>query len=55
MLVSLFSGIAGNGWAYTWSGLDHVDWRYVNLQATAGTLWWPLSLTGVHLLHTANN
>jgi steroid 5-alpha reductase family enzyme len=39
-------------WAYTWSGLDHVDWRYVNLQATAGILWWPLSLTGVHLYPT---
>ena len=23
-------------WAYTWSGLDHVDWRYVNLQTKAG-------------------
>ncbi|MBT6890391.1 MAG: DUF1295 domain-containing protein, partial [Gammaproteobacteria bacterium] len=39
-------------WAYTWSGLDHVDWRYVNLQAKAGILWWPLSFTGVHLYPT---
>ena len=39
-------------WAYTWSGLDHVDWRYVNLQEKAGLLWWPLSFTGVHLYPT---
>ena len=39
-------------WAYTWSGLDHVDWRYVNLQTKAGMLWWPLSFTGVHLYPT---
>ena len=39
-------------WAYTWSGLDHVDWRYVNLQKKAGLLWWPLSFTGVHLYPT---
>ena len=39
-------------WAYNWSGLDHVDWRYVGLQAKAGILWWPLSFTGVHLLPT---
>lgn len=39
-------------WAYTWSGLDHVDWRYVNLQKRAGLLWWPLSFTGVHLYPT---
>ena len=39
-------------WAYTWSGLDHVDWRYVNLQIKAGLLWWPLSFTGVHLYPT---
>lgn len=39
-------------WAYTWSGLDHVDWRYVNLQAQSGVLWWPLSFAGVHLFPT---
>ena len=39
-------------WAYTWSGLEHVDWRYVNLQAQSGIFWWPLSFFGVHLMPT---
>ena len=39
-------------WAYGWTGLDHVDWRYVNLESLAGRLWWPLSFLGVHLFPT---
>ncbi len=39
-------------WAYTWRGLDHVDWRYVNLQSKSGIFWWPLSFAGIHLFPT---
>lgn len=37
---------------YTWRGLSHEDWRYVELREFAGPLWWPLSLLGVHLTPT---
>ncbi|MGM0578938.1 MAG: DUF1295 domain-containing protein [Myxococcota bacterium] len=36
-----------------WSGLRHEDWRYVDLRATTGRWWWPVSLLGVHLMPTA--
>ena len=43
--------LTGN-WLYTWRGLDHEDWRYVMLREQTGILWWPVSLTGVHLVPT---
>jgi steroid 5-alpha reductase family enzyme len=43
--------LTGN-WAYGWHGMRHEDWRYVNLAQTAGVLWWPLSLAGIHVFPT---
>ncbi|MEE4299511.1 MAG: DUF1295 domain-containing protein [Pseudomonadales bacterium] len=39
-------------WAWGWTGMDHEDWRYENLQQQAGVLWWPLSFAGIHLFPT---
>lgn len=36
-----------------WGGLGDEDFRYVELRARAGRLYWPLSLAGIHLLPTA--
>jgi steroid 5-alpha reductase family enzyme len=56
LMLALVIGLWGvrltANWAYTWSGLDHVDWRYINLQEQSGILWWPLSFAGVHLFPT---
>ncbi|MEL6344578.1 MAG: DUF1295 domain-containing protein [Myxococcota bacterium] len=35
-----------------WSGLDHEDWRYAGFREKVGIWYWPLSLTGFHLMPT---
>ncbi|MBW2267669.1 MAG: DUF1295 domain-containing protein [Deltaproteobacteria bacterium] len=39
-------------WTRGWTGLDHEDWRYVDIKAKTGALYWPASLFGIHLLPT---
>jgi len=39
-------------WARGWTGLHHEDWRYVEIRAKTGALYWPASLAGIHLLPT---
>lgn len=41
-----------HNWARGWQGLDHADWRYVDLQAKTGPLWWLVNLLGIHLMPT---
>lgn len=40
-------------WARGWEGLGHEDWRYVDLRARTGRLYWPVSLLGLHAFPTA--
>lgn len=40
-------------WARGWEGLHHEDWRYVDLRAKTGRLYWPVSLLGLHGFPTA--
>ena len=41
-------------WARGWSGLDHEDWRYVDLRNKAGRIgYWFVSLFGLHGMPTA--
>lgn len=41
-------------WARGWSGLDHEDWRYVDLRGKAGRVgYWFVSLFGLHGMPTA--
>ena len=35
-----------------WPGLVHEDWRYVNIRAFTGKLYWPASFLGIHLFPT---
>ena len=37
---------------YTWEGLEHQDWRYIELQSQSGLLWQPVNFLGIHLIPT---
>jgi steroid 5-alpha reductase family enzyme len=39
-------------WARGWTGLDHEDWRYVDLQHKTGRLYWLVSFSGIHVAPT---
>lgn len=39
-------------WAAGWRGLEHEDWRYVDLRRRAGRAYWLVSLLGIHLFPT---
>jgi len=41
-----------HNWARGWQGLDHADWRYVDLKNQTGALWWLVNLLGIHLMPT---
>ena len=39
-------------WAYTFHGLTHEDWRYVNLRKKSGSLYPIVNFFGIHLVPT---
>lgn len=39
-------------WWRGWTGLDHEDWRYLDLQEKCGPFYWPVSFAGIHLMPT---
>ncbi|WP_069806242.1 DUF1295 domain-containing protein [Thermogemmatispora onikobensis] len=39
-------------WARRWRGLEHEDWRYVDIRKNTGPWYWPVSLLGIHLMPT---
>ena len=41
-----------HNWARGWTGLDHEDWRYVDMRGTTGKGYWLTSLFGLHLFPT---
>ena len=41
-----------HNWARGWQGLDHEDWRYVDLRASTGPWWWLVNLLGIQLMPT---
>lgn len=51
-LVSWWGVRLTYNWIRQWSGLDHEDWRYVDIRAVAGPLYWPVSLLGIHMFPT---
>jgi steroid 5-alpha reductase family enzyme len=39
-------------WAMGWRGLNHEDWRYVQIREQGRAPWWLVSLTGIQLMPT---
>ncbi|HEX2573936.1 MAG TPA: DUF1295 domain-containing protein [Polyangia bacterium] len=39
-------------WIRTWQGLQHEDWRYIDLRHKTGAAYWLVSFTGLHLFPT---
>ena len=52
-LVSAWAVRLTYNWARGWRGLDHEDWRYVDLRAKTGRLYWAVSFLGLHFFPTA--
>lgn len=39
-------------WASHWRGLEHEDWRYVDLRRQTGAAYWAVSFAGIHMFPT---
>ena len=51
-LLALWGARLTWNWWRGWRGLDHEDWRYVDLRQRHGRAYWLVSLTGIHLMPT---
>ena len=51
LVVWLWGARLTFNWLRGWRGLDHEDWRYVDLRAT-GRAYWAVSFLGIHLFPT---
>ncbi|MFT5442527.1 MAG: steroid 5-alpha reductase family enzyme [Myxococcota bacterium] len=51
-LVSVWAVRLTFNWGRGWSGLDHEDWRYVDQRENTGSLYWGVSLVGLHMMPT---
>jgi steroid 5-alpha reductase family enzyme len=53
VLLMLLYGIRLTwNWARGWSGLNHEDWRYVDLRRKTGKAYWLVSWSGIHYFPT---
>ena len=52
LVVLLWAVRLTANWAHGWTGMQHEDWRYLDLAESSGRLWWLVSLTGVHVFPT---
>ncbi|MEO1434744.1 MAG: DUF1295 domain-containing protein, partial [Bacteroidota bacterium] len=53
MAVITFWGVRlTHNWARGWTGLDHEDWRYVDLQKQTGSMYWWVSFSGIMMFPT---
>lgn len=52
LLVAVWGARLTWNWARGWRGLDHEDWRYVDLRRTTGRAYWLVSLVGLHGMPT---
>ena len=51
-LVCLWAIRLTTNWAIRWRGLSHEDWRYQDIHKQTGSLYWPVSFLGIHLMPT---
>ncbi len=52
LLVAVWGARLTWNWLRGWTGLDHEDWRYVDIRRRAGRRYWPASLGAIHLMPT---
>ena len=52
LLVAVWGVRLTWNWARGWRGLEHEDWRYVDLQRKTGRAYWLVSFLGIHLMPT---
>jgi steroid 5-alpha reductase family enzyme len=48
VVVALWGLRLTSNWARGWRGLDHEDWRYVDLRRKSGGAYWAVSFGGLH-------
>lgn len=51
-LVATWAVRLTHNWHRGWTGLDHEDWRYRDMQAKTGRLYWLVSFAGIHMTPT---
>jgi len=51
-LVSWWGVRLTYNWARGWQGLGHEDWRYIDLRAKTGAMYWLVSFSGIHFFPT---
>lgn len=51
-LIALWGARLTWNWLRGWQGLQHEDWRYLDLERRTGRAYWLVSLTGIHLAPT---
>lgn len=52
LAVALWGVRLTYNWASGWRGLEHEDWRYVDLQRKHGRAYWLVSFSGIHFFPT---
>jgi steroid 5-alpha reductase family enzyme len=52
LLVALWGARLTYNWSRGWQGLQHEDWRYVDLRAQTGGAYWLVSFFGLHVFPT---
>lgn len=52
-LVAIWSWRLTLNWARSWRGLDHEDWRYLDIRKVTGGAYWWASAFGLHLFPSA--
>jgi steroid 5-alpha reductase family enzyme len=51
-LVTIWGCRLTYNWARGWTGLQHEDWRYIDIKAKSGRAYWPVSFAGIHMMPT---
>lgn len=51
-LLSLWALRLSYNWVRGWTGLDHEDWRYVDMRENSGSRYWLVSFAAIHMMPT---